>query len=326
MEKMKKHNFNVVTSGLTEWINENDKELLIQMQITSDLAPYAEIKTCLKEAIQNVHFMDTTVTWQSDACSYNASDSTTLTEKPIQVGQIAAMEDICPKLFWGFWAEQLMKKGSANDADIPAEISRAWTELKLNINKKQINVADWQGDTASGNANLNKYNGLIKEIFNDASVIDGNTSDAATATTESNILARMKEMYMVITEEMAGDDPEGGNLIWFLPYTYKKMYNEALKAANLYHFVGGQLDTPTVDYYYGTKIELKTQIGLAGQDKMVIMRKGDILLGMDGETDEDQLEVWYSKDDQTNHSKLAFKRGITYKFSDYIVKWGLGTS
>lgn len=323
---MKKHKFNVDTAGLTAWINENDRELLTQMQMTSDLVPYAEIKPGMKEATQNVHFLDTTVVWQTDACSYNASGTTTLTEKPITVGQIAVMEDICPKLLWGFWAEQLMKKGSAGDADIPAEISKAWTEKKLNLNKRAINVADWQGDTNSGNAQLNKYNGLLKEIFNDASVIDGNTSDFATATTESNILARMKEMYLAITEDMAGEDAEGGNLVWFLPYSYKKMYNEALKAANLYHFVGGQLDTPTVDYYYGTKIQLVTQVGLAGTDKMVIMRKGDILIGMDGESDEDQLEVWYSKDDQTNHSKLAFKRGITYKFSDYIVKWGLGTS
>lgn len=326
MSKATKHTFNVNTAGLSEWVNENNKEILIQLQMTSDLVPYATVYPGMKEATQNIHFMNTTVTWQTDACSYNASDTTTLTEKPITVGQIAAMEDVCPKLLWGFWAEQLLKKGSNNENDIPAEISRAWVEKKMNINKRQINIADWQGNTLSGNANLNKYNGLIKEIFADGSVIDGNTSNASTATDETNILARMKEMYLVIPEDMFESAPDGGNLVWFIPHSYWKFYTEALKAANLFHWKGGETDSQTATTYYGTNIELVPQIGLSGQNKMVIMRKGDIAIGLDGETDEDQFEVWYSKDDRTNHSLLAFKRGITYKFSNYIVKWGLGTS
>lgn len=324
--KATKHTFNVNTAGLSEYVNENDKEILIQMQMTSDLVPYATVKPGMKKATQNVHFMDTTVTWQTDSCSYNASDTTTLTEKAITVGQIAAMEDICPKLLWDFWAEQLLKKGSIAENDIPAEFSKAWIDLKMNINKKQINIADWQGDTDSGNANLNKYNGLIKEVFADGSVIDGNTSDFSTATTTSNILARMAEMYMAIPEDMMEGAPDGGGLVWFLPESYLRMYNEALKTANLFNWVGGETDAATAKKYYGTNIELVPQVGLSGQNKMVIFRKGDIIIGMDGETDEDQLDVWYSKDDRTNHSLLVFKRGITYKFSDYVVKWGLGTS
>lgn len=326
MSKPTKHKFNVNTAGLSEWVNENNKEILTQLQMTSDLVPYATVYPGMKEATQNIHFMNATVTWQSDACTYNASDTTTLTEKPITVGQIAAMEDICPKLLWGFWAEQLLKKGSNNENDIPAEISRAWTEQKMNINKKQINIADWQGNTLSGNANLNKYNGLLKEIFADGSVIDGNTSNATGATTASNILARLEEQYLAIPVDMFDGAPDGGNLVWFISPEDWKFYTVALKNANLFHWVGGETDGKTNMKYYGTNIEFAVQIGLSGQEKRIIMRKGDIAIGLDGETDEDQFEVWYSKDDQTNHSKLAFKRGITYKFSDYIVKWGLGTS
>jgi len=318
---MKKYNFNVNTAGLTAYVDENDTRLLYQLQMESDLAPYSEVQDGVK-GTQRLHFGTTTVTFQTDACSYNASDSTVLTEKDITVGAIAIMEDICVKSLNGFWAQQIVAAGAKGEEVIPAEIASAWTEMKLNKVKRQINIADFQGDTASGTANLNKYNGLLKEIFADGSVIDGNTSDAATATSTSNILARMQEMYLAIPEDLRSGAPDGGNLVWFLPQAYLDFYIIALREANLFHYKGGEDDNNV--RYYGTNIELVPQVGLASQDKMIITTRDNIVIGRDSA--EDEIEVWYSKDDRINHSLIAFKRGITYKFSDYIVKWGLGTS
>ena len=318
-----KYNFNVVTSGLTAYIDETNTEILTQMQMTSELVPYSEVFPGIK-GTQRMHFMTTTCTFQTDSCAYNPSDSTTFTEKDITVGKIAIMEDICPKLLQGFWAQQILAAGSRGEEAIPSEISQAWTARKLNIVKKQINVADWQGDTAGGGgANLNKYNGLLKEIFADGSVIDGNTTDVASATTASNILARMDEMYLAIPEDLRAGAPDGGSLVWFLPQAYLDFYVIALRNANLFHFKGGEGDVMT---YYGTDIRLVPQVGLASQNKMVITTVGNFAIGVDLESDEDTFEVWYSKDDRINHSLITFKRGITYKFSNYIVKWGLGTS
>ena len=318
---MKKHSFNVVTSGLTAYVDENDTQLLYQLQMESDLAPFAEVRSGIK-GTERLHFMTTTATFQTDACSYNASDSTTFTEKDLTVGKIAVMEDICPKLLQGFWAQQILAAGSRGEEAIPQEVASAWMAKKLNLVQKQINVADWQGNTGSGSANLNKYNGLLLEIFADGSVVDGNTSDASTTTTSSNILARMEEMYLAIPEDLRAGAPDGGTLKWFLPQAYLDMYVIALRDANLFHYKGEE----GAIKYYGTNIDLVPQVGLASQNKMVITTTDNIVIGVDLESDEDTLEVWYSKDDRTNHSLLAFKRGITYKYSDYIVKWGLGTS
>jgi hypothetical protein len=318
---MKNHKFNVVTSGLTAYVDENDTQLLTQLQMESELAPYAEVRSGVK-GTERMHFMTTTATFQTDACSYSASDTTTFTEKDVTVGKIAIMEDICPKLLQGFWAQQVLAAGSRGEEAIPSEIAQAWTAKKLNLVRKQINVADWQGNTASGSANLNKYDGLLLEIFADGSVVDGNTSDASTATSVSNILARMQEMYLAVPEDLRGGAPDGGGLVWFLPQAYYDFYVIALREANLFHFKGEERELR----YYGTDITLVPQVGLASQDKMVITTRDNIVIAVDMESDEDTFEVWYSKDDRINHSLIAFKRGITYKYSDYIVKWGLGTS
>ena len=317
-----KYNFNVVTSGLTAYVDETNTELLYQLQMASELAPYSEVYPGIK-GTERLHFMTTTATFQTDACSYNASDSTTFTEKDLTVGKIAIMEDICPKLLQGFWAQQILAAGSRGEEAIPADIARVWTEKKLNLVAKQINVADWQGDTGSGTANLNKYNGLLLEIFADGSVVDGNTTNASTATAVTNILARMQEMYLAIPEDLRAGAPDGGGLVWFLPQAYLDFYVIALREANLFHYKGGEGEGMN---YYGTDIKLVPQVGLASQNKMVITTVGNIAIGVDLQSDEDTFEVWYSKDDRVNHSLIAFKRGITYKFSDYVVKWGLGTS
>ena len=316
-----KYSFNVNTAGLTAYVDENRTELLYQLQMASELTPYAEVRSGIK-GTERMHFMTTTATFQTDACSYNASDTTTFTEKDLTVGKIAIMEDICTKSLNGFWTQQILAAGSRGEEAIPSEIASAWTAKKLNLVKRQINVADWQGDTASGTANLNKYNGLIKEIFADGSVVDGNTSDASTATSASNILARMQEMYLAIPEDLRAGAPDGSSLVWFLPQAYYDFYVIALREANLFHYKGGEGELR----YYGTDITLVPQVGLAGTDKMIITTRDNIVIGVDLESDEDTLEVWYSKDDRINHSLIAFKRGITYKYSDYIVKWGLGTS
>lgn len=316
---MKNYNFNVNTSGLTAYVEENDTRLLYQLQAEGDLAQYAEIQDGVKYK-QRLHFGTTTATFQADACSYNASDTTTLTEKTITVGAIAIMEDICVKSLNGYWAQQIVAAGAKGEEVIPSEIAQAWMEKKLNLVKRQINIADWQGDTGSGTANLNKYDGLIKEIFNDGSVVDGNTSDAATATTVSNILDRMQEMYLAIPEDLRAGSPDGSGLVWFMPQAYYDMYIIAGRNANLFHHnIAEGFGT-----YHGTNIELVPQPGLASQNKMVITTRDNIVIGRD--SSEEELDVWYSKDDRINHSLIAFKRGITYKFSSYIVKWGLGTS
>ena len=256
---MNTHKFNVNTAGLTAYVDENRTELLYQLQMASELTPYAEVRTGIK-GTERMHFMTTTATFQTDACSYNASDTTTFTEKDLTVGKIAIMEDICVKSLLGFWTQQIVAAGSRGEEEpIPAEIASAWTDKKLNLVKRQINVADWQGDTTSGSANLNKYDGLIKEIFADGSVVDGNTSDAATATSASNIPARMQEMYLAIPEDLRAGAPDGGGLVWFLPQAYYDFYVIALREANLFHFKGEEGELR----YYGTDIVLVPQVGLA---------------------------------------------------------------
>lgn len=306
------------TAGLTAYVDENKFPLLMQLQAKSGLADVVAKQTGIKETAR-LHTFTTTAPFQTDGCSYNASGTTTFTQKNITVGAIAVMEDLCVKDLNGFWTQQLVAKGAAGEEVIPGEIESMWMTKKLNVIAKQLAVADFQGDTLSGDANLNKYDGLLKLIDADGTVINGNTGGYYEVTA-ANILAIMDDIYKVIPEDLEDDAPDAGRQLYlWLPKSFYKLYIIALKNANLFHRESKEGDTNL----YGTNIILKPTVGLAGTDRMVLTYADNITIGMDGDQDEEKMEVWYSKDDRVNKSLVAFKRGVQYQFGSYIVEFTL---
>lgn len=312
--------FNFDTSGLSAYIDEQRRELITKMQTTKGLADYAFLEDAVKGS-RDLHFLDTTTTFQSDAdCGYNASDATTLTKRKLTVGHIKRDEDLCPKKLKAFWTEILMRKGISGDEIIPNEINSAWMNLVINQVANALAVADWRGDTASAVANLNKYNGLLKQLNADSDVIDGNTGSVSEVTL-GNVLDVMQNAYLAITEDMF-DGGDGDSLDWFLSRDIYQKYIIAARNANLYHFTGGE-DQVT---YHGTKINLIVQAGLQAGNEMVITPRGNLGIAVDDQADENNLDVWYSKDDRINHSTIRFSRGTTYKYGSRVVLFDASVS
>lgn len=312
-KKLVDHNFNFSTSGLTAYIDEQRREILTKMQVTNGIMDYAFLEDAVKGS-RDLHFMTTNTVFQSDAdCGYNASGTSPLTKRTLTVGHIKREEDICPKLLKAFWTEILMRKGVSGDEIIPNEINAAWMQLVINGVSNAVAIADWRGDTANGNANLNKYDGLLKQLNADSDVIEGNP-DGYQEVTVANVRTVMQRMYEQVTEDMEMA-PDVEALDWFLSYDVMKKYRTALKNANLYHYEGGD----GVMQYEGTKINLIVQAGLQAGNQMVITPRKNLGIAVDDQADETKLDVWYSKDDRVNHSHLGFSRGTTYKFGSRVV-------
>lgn len=310
------------TGALTAWVDENKFKLLAQLQAKSGLAQVVAMQTGIKETAR-LHSFTTTAPWQSDGCSYNASGTTTFGQKTITVGAVSVMEDLCVKDLNGFWTQQLIKDGVSAEETVPGEIESLWMAKKLNTIAHDIAVADFQGDTLSGNAQLNKYDGLLKLLLADATVIQGNTGGILVAPTVSNILAVLDAMWTVVPEDLEDDAPDSGRQLYlWLPRTYYKMYLLALKNANLFHYQSKDGD----DMLYGTNVILKPTVGLSGTNKMVLTYADNITIGVDGSTDSEQMDVWYSKDDRVTKSLVAWKRGVQYQFGNEIVLFQLGVS
>ena len=302
-------------SALSAYIEDQDFPLSAKMQATGGLAEVASIQTGVKGS-SDLQFLSTDVVFGADGCSRTAADSTAFTQRTLSVGSIAISENLCVKDLNGFWMQTALKEGVSGDLEIPYE--QLYMEKKMNALKNQLAISDFQGDTGSGTNNLSYYDGFIKLVDAEASVIDGNTGSVTVATgiTVANVLDLVDGMWLSIPEEIS----EKANLSLWMPYAIYRLYVTALKNANLYHYKGEEGETKL----YGTNVTIRPTVGLSGLSRMFICADDNITVGMDGSGDDEDFIT--RLDPATNKSiffDVTFRRGIQIAFPDEIVEFTL---
>jgi len=304
---------------LAAYIEDQDFPLIAQMQAAGGLAEVADIQTGIKGS-SHLQFLSTDVVFGSDACTRTASGTTALTQRTLTVGAIAVSENLCIKDLNGYWAKVLVKKEAAGKEEITSEIETEYMEKKKKAMQNQLTISDFQGDTTSATNNLSYYDGLLK-IVDAGAAVDGNTGGVTVATTisTSNVLAILDDMWSAIPENISNAE----DLSLFIPISVYKKYVVALKNANLFHYSGdGEQER-----LYGTNVALRPTVGLpgaAGSERMILTRNANIVIGMDGDADEDAMKVRLDPVTEKNiFFDVTFKRGVQVRFIDEVVEFTL---
>jgi len=180
--------FNV--SALTNYVNEQNTDILVKSLFGSKTAAMlqaaGQVQVGVKSA-EALNILSSDVYFQADGCGYTSSGNTTFSQRNITVGKIKVEETLCPKTLEAKWMQTQIAAGSPTAVPFEQQIS----ESKASVIAKQLEVAMWQGDTATSNTNpnTNKFDGFNKLIDAvSASTVVGNTS-SATAITTTNIEA-----------------------------------------------------------------------------------------------------------------------------------------
>jgi hypothetical protein len=303
-------------TALTAYIEDRDFPLVAKLQFDPELkAAKATIQDGIKGS-SNLHFMETSVEFQVDDCTRSASGTTTFSDKTITVGKIAIAEDLCMDDLENKWTQILLKKGVMEGRQaIPAEIAAIYMEEKMVKYKQAIAVADFQGDTGSGVANLNKYDGWIKFIDAGAAVI-GNTGGVTVVTgvTVANILTILDAMYLARPTNLRGKD-----ITLDMPQEWYDLYVVALKNANLFHYTSSEGETKL----YGTNVNINAEFGLNGTNRMFLSYDSNYVVGMDADSDGD----FTSRVDPVTLKKVLvdsnFRRGTQIQFVEDVVQFTL---
>jgi hypothetical protein len=180
---------------------------------------------------------------------------------------------------------------------------------------KLLEVAMWQGDTATSNTNpnTNKFDGFVK-IIGDATAVDGNTT-SATAITTANIDDLVDDMYAAIPADIADAD----DLVLFVGIDTFKKYTTALRASNLFHYAadseGMEIMIPA------TNVKMVGVGGLNGTDKMYLGRLSNFFVGTDLANEEEEYRFWYSQDNDEVRFRVTCKYGVQVGFPDQIVEF-----
>ena len=308
--------FNV--SALSNYTNEQSTELVVKSLFGSKTAAVlqaaGQVQVGVKSA-EALNILSSDVYFQADGCGYTASGNTTFTQRVITVGAIKVEETLCPKTLEAKWMQTQIAPGSPEAVPFEEQIGNE----KASRIAKLLEVAMWQGDTATSNTNpnTNRFDGFNKIIdAASASTVAGNTS-SATAITVANIEGLVDDMYNVIPADIA----EAEDLVLFVGIDTFKKYTTALRASNLFHYAadaeGMEIVIPA------TNVRMIAVGGLSGTNRMFLARLSNLFVGTDLANEEEEYRFWYSQDNDEVRFRATMKYGVQIAFPDQIVQFKL---
>jgi hypothetical protein len=308
--------FNV--SALANYTNEQSTELVLKSLFGSKTAAIlqaaGQVQVGVKSA-EALNILTSDVWFQTDGCGFTSSGNTTFTQRVITVGKIKVEEELCPKTLEAKWMQTQMAAGSPTSIPFEEQIGQD----KANNISKLLEIAMWQGDTATTNTNpnTNKFDGFIKLIdAASASTIAGNTS-SATAITTANVDDLIDNIYNVIPADIA----DASDLVLWVGIDTFKKYTTALRNNNLFHYAadseGMEIMIPA------TNVKMIATGGLNGTNRMFLGRLNNFFVGTDLANELEEYKFWYSVDNDIVRFRATMKFGCQFAFPDQIVSFKL---
>jgi hypothetical protein len=297
-------------ASLVAYVDQNELKLLRQSFFANKTSKLLTIKTGIKSA-EALNQIENTFQFQVDGCSFSPNGTTTFTQRILTVGRIKVQEEFCPKDLNAYYTQMELAPGSADDK-LPFE--EVFMGLISDQIAAQIETSQWQGDLSSGNPNLSQFDGLLKIISGCTGFVSGNTT-AITSITASNVIGIIDSVYELIPTQVI-DKTDMRILVGFDTF---RLYTVALKNSNLYNYPVSVQDFEIV--VPGTNVKIIALNGLNGTDAIVAARLSNLFYGVDLQSDEDNIKLWYSQDFQTVRLSINFKAGTQVSWCNEIVYW-----
>jgi hypothetical protein len=319
----KQDEFAIVVSTLPDYVEQNSGDLIVRSLFAGKTADLIRSEGNLMTGVKSqeaVNLLDTDAIFQDGSgCARTASGTTNLTQRIISVGTIAVVEDICvSNLEKKYIATKIAKGAMVNKLPFEQEYS----ELKANTVARQLEIAIWQGDTASGNPNLNKFDGFIKIIAAASGVItaSGTGVTAGAALTATNAKASVDSLWMSLPADVQGKD----DVRVFIGWDDFQVYIASYRDQNLFNFAPSGKEVTAANgevIIPGTNYKLTAVHGLDGTHHMYAARMSNLVEATDLESD---WETFVMKEDQFDdylRFKMRFRFGVQIGFPDQIVKY-----
>ena len=297
---------NFVTTSLPKYVQENKDMLLKNFALVGgSTRSRISVQTGIKSSAR-INFMEIAPVLQDGTgCGFNAQGAVSLSQRDIETAVIKVNLDICPETLRGKYAEYLIKTNATAET-LPFE--QFIMEGITNVLTKKNEMLMWQGDKASGNADLKWIDGFIK--------IAGAEADVKDVTIDANkIYDAILAVYMELPDEVI----ERGAEIYVSPANFRKFMQE-LVAKNFFHYAGATEAAPEEFYFPGTNAKVVLTPGLTGvNDKILGTFAKNLFYGCDMEGDAEDIKVWFSDDDDLYKLKVKWNMGVQIAFPDMVV-------
>lgn len=300
-------------NNLTAYVEEHKLPLLRNAVIGSKTAKLFNLQTgCKGDTAINI--LNTDVTFgDGKSCGWSEAGTSALSQRIIRVGYPRVNMSFCDKQLLKYWTNFEVRL-AAGQKTLPFE-EDFMNGVVENVAAK-LEKALWQGDTVSGDANLNKFDGMIK-IIEAASIAA--TKTYATGATVASIV---NDVYGALPSAVF----EKGNVVMYMGSDmYRKYIQELVANGNIIlksdtNASLGNLAMPESILIPGTNVTVYGVPGLDGTGKVFASYAENFVYGTDLVGDEEKFELWYSQDNREFRTAIEFVAGVQIVFPDMVVE------
>lgn len=293
--------------ALSAWSDEHKLELIAKSILKGRTISLVNLQTGIKHSA-TINTLASTPVFQAGSCGWNASGTTTLSQRALTVSDIKQNESICLNTLEDYYTSKMMKAGSYNE-EIPFE--QLFAEEKAAQISSLVDTLAWQGDTG-GSGNLVLVDGWLKTMGADAGVVDV----TGLTLTAGSIVAAVDSMVAAIPTDVI----DAEDLTIFMGYDVYRVYAKALRDANLFHYTGAENQGEDFSQVVpGTNVKVIAVKGLNGTNKLVATPASNLYMGTDLVSDMEDFKIFFSQDNDEVRLRAKFKLGFNYAFSEFVV-------
>lgn len=317
-------------SALSNYTKENEELLVMKSLFGSKtqqlIQAEGNVMTGVKSS-EKINIMDTDAIFQSGGtCGFTSSGTTSFSQRTVTVGKIKVNESLCPKALEAKYTQKALQTGSKYES-VPFE--EQYTTQKAGKIAEQLEKGFWQGDTASADVNLNKFDGLVKQIDASGAAVEANAAAyigtpiaAATGITIANVKSVVGAAWLALPASVQGKD----DVRIFCGWDTFNKFISAYADSNLFHFApsGSEVSAANGEVIIpGTNYKLTAVHGLDGTDRLFSLRMSNLYLATDLENEEERWEIFFAKEADEIRFIAEFKDGINVAFPNEVVSFKL---
>ncbi len=312
--------------AMTAYVEENRADLITKAILGGvTLGKGVDIRTGIKSS-EKIPVIESTVPFQAEACSFTSSGTTTFSQINIATVGINFAEQFCLKDLNTYFTQKYLPAGANNDS---LTIAQTIIDRKLAQVARNVENMIWAGKTTYTNSTvLKQMNGWL------ATIDTAGTAVAATPSTlnATNVLTIFDDVYAKVPAAALVNEP----VVAFCGLdTFRTL---AAKITSTYGIYGSQYNTDNVwnnweMMYPGTNMKVIAVPGLsdatvdtgsipsAVRNRIIATYASNLVFGTDLQSDLENIEAWYSKDDRVWRLFGAFRAGVSVKFIDHVVQY-----
>jgi len=311
-------------TGLTTYIAENADDIYVAAITKAETLnfPGISIMAGVKNAQKIMLFANTAPFQVGGTCAFNASGSSTFTDRTLTVSPLKVNDTFCPEDLQIKFLSTKLIAGSNYDSMPFEKLITDSVVANVQIGMEQ---AIWKGDTASVGSNvLKQFNGWLKTIDAASPVY----ATATAALTTGNIIGVMDNIYSLIPAALLNNPAKP--LVSFMGWDTFRLLITALKNANAFNFFPDSTWLTGEFVMPGLGLKVKAVHGLDNgqlgeavsyRDRIVTTWAGNLFYGCDLTGEEETIKSWYSLDDQNIKYSIKWKAGTQIAYGSEVVTY-----